>query len=801
MDSSHTMAEVAARLTLEEWTARWQRADHEARVLERVLARVHGGESRSAALRAELPEQPVSSTLRRLRRFEEGGRDALLNRHLPVRRERKMDDEARGALRALAVAHPELGSEALAAKLLELLDISVRPTAVQGALRDLGLARRRGRPTMQAPAGDDEETTVTPLALAGAELLKAVDEDIGAVRALTVAMATHLAQLPAPEGPVLDDTANRDEHGRFLPEYNKAAQRTEPELGGRFDTVAKRRAQRDLPAMRVAIESDVTLARKNLGLVLLPTVVRGPRWSALEHWRGEQLGELIGFPYQASTLDKYLRELKLSGAAATAREAVTSFWLAQEGPVTDPQTGAVVLYVDAKTKPLWTHHWTKSTKVSQTGRIMPAVSTVTLHSGAGTPLIFRSWSGHVSLPSEVRRFLDTYEQHAGEGMARRLVVMDREAHAIWLFKEFAGDGRNYVIPLRKNVVGPSARFRDVTPWGPYGDSQDEVCEAHLLLNDKRKGEKALWIRVIGRRRHRTGNVAWYATNAPAAEFSPSDLIRLYFDRWPAQEHVYRDGSGIVGLDVHHGYGKKKVDNIAVLDKLDKLQGRERRLGAEKARCESTLAPLGDQLSDWQDVISDLEPDVIARRAAIAAALRVDAVAPGDLTETFQTYQTHERWLDEARRESATIQQKIADAKRTVAECDTKQAQLTDERLRLDRRREIFTVDVELDEVLTAFKITFMNLCCVLMKDYLGIWMELETLIDAVLTLPGERVVTPTTETVRIFRPSRDARTMKAVERACVAMTERGLLRNSRALRFELVARPGRSDPMDPRNSP
>ena len=127
--------------------------------------------------------------------------------------------------------------------------------------------------------------------------------------------------------------------------------------------------------------------------------------------------------------------------------------------------------------------------------------------------------------------------------------------------------------------------------------------------------------------------------------------------------------------------------------------------------------------------------------------------------------------------------------------------MTDERLRLARRREIFTVDVELDEVLTAFKITFMNLCCVLMKDYLGIWMELETLIDAVLTLPGERVVTPTTETVRIFRPSRDARTMKAVERACVAMTERGLFRNKRTLRFELVARPSPTDPRDPRNFP
>ena len=796
------MEEVAAQLSSKEWAERLQRADIEARALERALIRVRAGESRSAALREELPERPVSSTLARLRRFEEGGRDALVNRRLPVCRERKMSEEVRGALRVLAVAHPELGSEALAGKLMELLGISVRPTAVQGALRELGLARPRGRPpgrgnVRPVPPSDEEEEVVTPLGLAGAELLKAVNEDIGAVQALTKAISAHLDGLPEPEGPVLDDTANRDERGRFLPGYNRPAERTEPELGQRFHTVEERRKRKNLPAMRVANESEVTLARKNLALVLLPTVVRGSRWSALEHWRGEQLGDLIGFSYQASTLDKYLREVKLAGAAATAREAVTSFWTAQEGPVTDPQTGAVILYVDTKTKPLWTHHWTRSTKVSQTGRVMPAVSTITLHSGAGTPLIFRTWSGQVSIPAEVSRFLDTYEKHAGEGTARRIVVMDREAHAVWLFKELSADGRHYIVPLRKSVVGPSAQFEELGPWTSYLQTRDEVREAHLWLNDSRKGEKALRVRVVGRRRHRTGKVAWYATNTSAAEFSSSDVIRLYFDRWPAQEHVYRDGSGAIGLDVHHGYGKKKIDNVAVLDKLEKLQGRARRLAAKKAHHENELAPLREQLSDWEKAIDVLEPEVAELGASLAGALGSGADTGVKLAEAFQTYQTYERWLAEARRESATTQQAIAFATQGAAECEAKEARRVEDQRLLERRRQIFTVDVELDEMLTAFKLTFMNLCSVLMKDYLGIRMELETLIDAVLTLPGERVLSPGVETVRIFRPKRDARTMAAVERACIALTERGLVRNGRALRFELKPRAGPGDPKEP----
>ncbi|MBW2258380.1 MAG: hypothetical protein JRI25_27825 [Deltaproteobacteria bacterium] len=130
------------------------------------------------------------------------------------------------------------------------------------------------------------------------------------------------------------------------------------------------------------------------------------------------------------------------------REAVVSFWLEHEGCTRDERTGAVLLYIDAKTKPLWTHHWTRATKVSDTGRVMPAVTTMTLHSGAGTPLVYRSWSGRVSLPVEATKFLDTYEEHAGEGTARRVVVMDREAHAVWLFKELADHGRLYIVPLR-----------------------------------------------------------------------------------------------------------------------------------------------------------------------------------------------------------------------------------------------------------------------------------------------------------------------------------------------------------------
>lgn len=792
-----TLTDVEQTLGAEALRVREEAADREAAVFDAVLSRVSSGMSRSAALREALPGCKLESQIRRLRTYEAGGRDALVSRRYGPPAPLKMTPEVKGGLRVLAKSDPSAGSEALAARLSAMFDISVQATAVQKALQELGLSRPRGRrwPRKAVSASEADVPVVEALVLAGAELLKAVDEDVGAVAALTAAMGGRLDALPAPEGPVQDDRGDRDGLGRFLPTYNQPGTRTEPELGARFNTVASRRAAKDLRAMRVADESAATRHRKNLGLVLLPCVVRSARWSELEHWRGDQLGELVGYAYQPSTLDKYLRELKLAGCAEASREALASSWLSQEGQVVDETTGAVVVYADASTKPLWTHHWTRATKVSKTGRVQPAVTTVSLHSGAGTPLVYRSYSGHASLRGQIGDFLAEYERHAGEGTVRRVVVMDREAHSVALFKDLAPSW-GFVIPLRGQVVGSSAKFEDVEAWSPYGPGPDEVCNAKLSLNDNRPGEDALVIRVVGRRRHRSGKVAWFATPLPVEEFSANDIIRLYFERWPAQEHVYRDGSGAVGLDVHHGYGKSKVDNVAVIDTQDRLLGQVRRLDAHLAKHRAKLAELAEERAPFQRALDSAEAKIWHTRGEFEAALAAGTVPAGH-----RELRMWEDWLvaTHAKVDDCTLQEAKVQKLATVAAA-TRERKLAEVE-RLSTQRRIFTVDVELDEIMMAFKLTFMNLCHVLMTRYLAVEMEVETLIDAVLTLPGERVTTRDSETIRIYRQPRDVRAMAAVERACAKLTGAGLRRGDRALAFEVVDAPshrGRVDPNEPR---
>jgi hypothetical protein len=149
-----------------------------------------------------------------------------------------------------------------------------------------------------------------------------------------------------------------------------------------------------------------------------------------------------------------------------------------------------------------------------------------LNSGAGTPLIYEEYSGGVSLPSRVPSLLARWERAAGEGTARRLVVVDRECHATWLLKELDAAGWLFVVPVRRSSTGSNARWQDLGPWEPIDDAQPEgphIRDAQLWLNDSNAPKQPLRVRAITRRRDAQDPGATWATNAPTDEFHGRDL--------------------------------------------------------------------------------------------------------------------------------------------------------------------------------------------------------------------------------------------------------------------------------------
>ena len=795
------LAEFRARIPPAEWEARKAAAQVQAATCERMLARIAGGASIYRALLDEVPDDADQTWRVRLRKFKAHGWQGLVDRRHPVSARQVFTAEVQLFVKGLKTANPLMTSEEVSQLVLRDLGVTIAASTLRYHLGDMGLSR----PNLGRKGGVVEE-----LPLAGAELLLAYDQRVGATAALAGSLSRTLKALPEPDpAQVIDDRPNRDDKGRFLAAYNASQGRDSSGRGWRFQPAAATRLSRNLQKMQVCLSSKATLLRKVRAVTFLPIVIPTPRWEGLQHWQGQMFETLVGWGYKPATIDKFLRQLKLGQLAKAAREGVARFWLHLEAG-TLRLTGVVMAYADTLTKPIRTESFSRSVPISRLGgRILPGTSTVSVHTGCGTPVVFRAYSGRTSLSEATLELLTEMEQELGPDSVRRVVVMDREAHSVAFFKKMLTTRWSFITPLKKSVTAKPEHFSDQTEWLPYGAKGDEVCEARLLLLDRRKGEEPLTIRVVGRRRHRTGRIAWFATSTLAEELDASAVISGYFARWPLQEHVFRDGTGRVGLDVHHGFGKELTQNVAVVSRIEVLDAQIAKLSA---RAQELEAPTPAEAGPAPGTPTSVRPEMRERlekserklRAQVQADQRAGRSKSPEGERHRAAHATLSTWLAQhpsAEAEVERSKKRSADLAEVLARLATKRQ----ERETLASRTQIFTIDTELDELTTAFKFTFMNLCRGFVATCLaGERVEIDTLIQAVFTLPGERVVTPTSETVRIWRQARDPRFMRLVEQAAAQVTSWRLPRGpkgKRLLRVEVVDRPGREPARRPDPAP
>ena len=218
--------------------------------------------------------------------------------------------------------------------------------------------------------------------------------------------------------------------------------------------------------------------------------------------------------------------------------------------------------------------------------------------------------------------------------------------------------------------------------------------------------------------------------------------------------------------------------------MEKLDGRLRKVGADLAKSEVERATLAAMDVASDEVFEDRQAWHQEASATLDAFIAEGRGSTRRARDRHQTVRALGDWLvvHAAEREHHATAGRVIDER--IAKLTATRTGLEAERVTLERRREVYTIDVELDEIMTGFKLTFMNLCRYFCRKYLADeHVELETLIQAVFSLPGERVRTETTETVRIWRQPRDRRFMPLVEHACAALTARRLSVDKRRLVF------------------
>jgi len=233
-----------------------------------------------------------------------------------------------------------------------------------------------------------------------------------------------------------------------------------------------------------------------------------------------------------------------------------------------------------------------------------------------------------------------------------------------------------------------------------------------------------------------------------------------------------------------------VSNIAIIDKRERLDGQGRRATKEYIDTQAALA-LAREARDLQDsAVSRAEADIAERSAKLGASVSPGATVTPEFTREYELIQTSQAWLPQAREELRTLQQTVESLREKAEKARQRGEKLVTQWEDLAAKTQIYTVDTELDEIMMGYKLTFLNLSRMLMRDYMGVNWQVDHLINAVLNLPGDRRRTSTQEIIRIYRQDRDAEAMKAIARACEVLNKRELRRDGRTLVYRLVPGPG-----------
>lgn len=739
---------------------------------------------------------PHSTLQLRLRRLEQSGVEGLLDhRHPPPPR---LIPEIRGFIEGAGRSNPALPVKSIIDLVFKQFHVELKVRAVEVVLKEAGLARPVVRFTSQVqPAtlrAATEPVVAEPLGAAGMIWLTVGDDEVGYTAGLAAAIKDATADFPPPGPVTAADREHRDEKGRFLPEYNAPEERRDPKVGARFESVDIKRADKDLGRMAIVTSRPQILQAKLLALMALPMVTDRGHFDGATDVRGTWLEGLGGIDYMPETLLKFTRELKYAGASGVLQVRSAQIWKERTAAWIGDDVCCSILYVDASTKPLWTEHFHKSGRVAMLGRVMPCVETVTIHQGAGVPLWVRTYSGHVALVNNVLPLIDELENAIGEGMLGRLTVIDGEMDCVALFKQFDLRQRYFIVPLDRSRVKDLTAIEGLRHLNPYRDG-DWIGGGRLDLIDSQDPTAPPYrIRAIALQRRTKETFTAYGTNVPCDEFTDEELMDAYFSRWPKQEHVYRKLNMATSFKSAHGYGKQRVVNITVVDQITRLRAQTQRITEklEQAKAETRQAVVELQevkkanqdltaamktLQSWQEEVAkhNDEDSPVCQRAVAEAHEAVSAVEVTKL-QLEKAEAHHRHVLAKTEMLESTLSEKRA---------------LAD---KLESRREIYQTDVELDQTLSILKCGFLMVLQHLIHTYFGsLTIAPLTFANQILLIPGERLRTKETETIRFRAHRRNPEMMKLLEEACAKFNTQRRRLDGRLMRFEVSWPPGTND--------
>lgn len=584
-----------------------------------------------------------------------------------------------------------------------------------------------------------------------------------------------------PTGPPRADRRGRDAQGHFTARYNRRRDVRQ----NRFAAIGDKRQGKDLSRLQVCQSGVDALGRKALAILALPIVTLNGTLRSVNTPFGNTLKDFAGYNYMDATLDKFLRELKYLGIAESLVRGQVGFWQ-QHWRLAglDPQSEhgpLLCYYVDGHTKALWSSKRVHKNKVMMLGRVMGCLEQVFVHDGLGRPTYFETYSGHAPWGEYVLSLFEKIEKSLEKPEPKlqviRLLVLDGANNSVKTLRAFAAQDKYYfVTTLDKNQWNPR-RIRREGPKRRYEYGKAFVSDCEIELQDSMDKGYLIVVRAI-KTEWDDGRITVLLTNLPAKILDANRVAKTYFDRWPLQELWFRDGKGFAALHRVAGYGKKLLDDEAVRAKQKELQEKIEALHSHLQQPLAQLSELDQQLHTW----IEKERQVRVRTRIIDGQRQMN---PQQAKE-----------LDECQRAIAALERQKRKIRRPYQKLFDRLKRHEQEWLRLQGKEKVYRADVELDQILTYFRVALVNLCTyfqmrflsksTLTKTSMG-KVTLATLLHRIFLLPATIEQTKEWRRVYLKRNRKDKAMMAVLEQALPKLNQLNL-RHTTGRRLEFFLR-------------
>jgi hypothetical protein len=323
--------------------------------------------------------------------------------------------------------------------------------------------------------------------------------------------------------------------------------------------------------------------------------------------------------------------------------------------------------------------------------------------------------------------------------------MDAAHNSVRTLRAFAlQDKYHYITSLDDNQWDPRKIRTEGRPQRyRHGAAMLRDCE--IELQDSHEKGYLFPTRAIAIQWDR-GKETYLVTSFPKDLIGASQVVKAYFDRWPDEELSFKVMKAVACLNRVAGYGKQEVPDTRV-------QKRQAGLALQIQKLKEKLIEPRQAIQEEEAAIARLIPK---ERRLRARSRIVDGrrVLPGGEAKELKAISAHVAWRE---RRIKAIRKTYAEFKRLD--------RAEREWVRLQGKETVYKVDVELDQIMTYFRVSLVNIYAYLSKLLGGSHLSLVNMIHTVLLLPGKILDTPDARHVLLERNEKDPSTMNRLATA------------------------------------